>query len=71
MTTIWATFMSVQAFQTLVPHITSLAKGHAAAIALRELLDTVQRGRRCRRRIDGASPETCEGDIDVRQVRKD
>lgn len=69
-TTIWATFMSVQAFQNLVPHITFLAKGHAAAMALRELVDTVNRGRRSRRRIDGVSPETCDGGIEVCHVRE-
>lgn len=63
--------MSVHAFQTLVPHITSLAKGHAAAMALRELLDTVHRGPRSHRRLDGVSPGTCEGGIEVCQVCND
>ena len=67
-TTFWAAMMAVQAFQDLLPHVIVLAKGQAAAIALRGVLDTVKRGRRFVKKVDGLSPQFCEGDIEVRDV---
>lgn len=62
--------MSMNAFQGVMPHISVLAKGHAAALALHQLIESVDRGERHRILVaDGLRPELCEGHIDMHQVR--
>jgi hypothetical protein len=54
----------------VIPHITFLGRAQAAALALRELVDTVHRGTRHQRKTDGFSPETCEGNIELKNVSR-
>jgi hypothetical protein len=69
-TSMWTAFMALNAFQSAGPHILSLAKGHAAAVALRDLVRVVERGQRTSRKVDGVVPKLCEGKIDLHKVGK-
>ena len=60
--------MAVQAFQGLLPQILVLAKARAAALSLRTVIETVNRGRKFDRKIGLLSPQFCDGDIEVRDV---
>lgn len=67
-TSILTAFMAMNAFQTIVPQILILAKAHAAAVALQDLWVTVERGQRFRKRIDGLSPDVCQGLIQFKEA---
>ena len=60
--------MAIQAFQGVLPHILVLAKAQAAAVSLRSVIETVNRGRKFNHRLGLLSPQFCDGDIEVRKV---
>lgn len=60
--------MAVQSFQGILPHVLTLAKAQAAAIILKSVIETVNRGKRFTRTSGVLSPDFCHGDIEVRDV---
>ncbi len=60
--------MAVQAFQGLLPQVLVLAKAQVAAVSLRSIIETVNRGRKFDRRNGLLSPHFCDGDIEIRDV---
>jgi ATP-binding cassette, subfamily B (MDR/TAP), member 1 len=65
-TTAWAAFLAVGALQGVLPSILVIARGHAAALALRELIDAT--GQPLNGLQFGASPQECEGHVEISRV---
>ena len=61
--------MAVQAFQGILPHILVLATAQAAAVALKTIIETVNRGKRFTLQVGLRSPDFCDGYIQLKDVR--
>ena len=68
-TTFWSCLMATKAWEDILPHINVLGKGQAAGIALKAILIKVEKGEKFAKESSDLTPEFCEGDIEVRQVR--
>lgn len=67
-TSMWTAFTSLNAFQSIPTHILAIAKGHAAAVALRDLISVVERGKQSPKILDGSLPEFCRGRVEMHEV---
>jgi len=66
-TTFLAALAAIQSFTSFLPHLVVLEKGRAAGVALKGVLDAVEKGRKVVRRL-GVTPRFCEGEVEVRGV---
>lgn len=69
-TTFWSCLMATRAWEDILPHLNVLGKGRAAAIALKDILDKVEDFGEIAKRAAGITPKFCDGDIEVREVRR-
>ena len=68
MTTFWACMTATQSFEQILPHMIVIEKGKAAGAALKAVVFKMERGRKIVDMRGSQVPETCAGDIDVRNV---
>ena len=69
-TTFWSCLMATRAWEDILPHLNVLEKGRAAAIALNDILDEVEDSGEIAKTATGIAPKFCDGDIEVREVRR-
>ena len=69
-TTFWSCLMATRAWEDILPHLNVLEKGRAAAIALKDILDKVEDCGKIAKAATGITPKFCDGDIEVREVRR-
>lgn len=69
-TTFWSCLMATRAWEDILPHLNVLEKGRAAAIALKDILDKVEDCGKIAKTAIGITPKFCDGDIEVREVRR-
>jgi ATP-binding cassette subfamily B (MDR/TAP) protein 1 len=69
-TTFWSCLMATRAWEDILPHLNVLEKGRAAAIALNDILDKVEDLEKIAKTVTGVTPKFCDGDIEVREVRR-
>ena len=62
--------MATRAWEDILPHLNILEKGRAAAIALKDMLDKVEDCGKIAKTATGITPKFCDGDIEVREVRR-
>lgn len=68
LTTFYASLAALQAVQAFVPFYLVLAKGTAAAQALRSIAHHIEDGRRIYPMMGGYIPRGCIGDVEMRNV---
>ena len=69
-TTFWSCLMATRAWEDILPHLNVLEKGRAAAIALKDILDKAEDCGKIAKTATGITPKFCDGDIEVREVRR-
>lgn len=62
--------MATRAWEDILPHLNVLGKGRAAATALKDILDKVEDFGEIAKTAAGITPKFCDGDIEVREVRR-
>ncbi|KIW71943.1 hypothetical protein PV04_00169 [Phialophora macrospora] len=67
-TTFWGCLIAAKAFEDMLPHGVIIQKSQVSAAALQAILYKVGQGELEPRRVDGLSPQFCEGDIEMREV---
>lgn len=67
-TTFWACLIAAKGFEDMLPHILVLHHGQNAARALLSVLVIISRGRTQIFKVDGLSPQFCEGSIEMQSV---
>ena len=68
LTAFWACLMATQTVEQILPQFLVLERGRAAAATLLTTLDRMQSGKMVTRIMGGHVPESCEGDIEVKDV---
>lgn len=68
-TTFWACLQSTQAIEDILPHIIVLEKGRASGSALQQLVEKINRHNLMGDTTKKVSPQFCEGDIRIKNVR--
>ena len=69
LTAFWACLMAAQAVEQILPQMIVLEKGKAAGATLKAALVQLERGRKVIKIVGGITPRTCEGEIEMRNVR--
>lgn len=69
LTAFWACLMATQTIEQLLPQIIVLEKGRAAGATLKTTIVHIEDRRKTVRTAAGKTPEFCDGDIVVRNVR--
>jgi ATP-binding cassette subfamily B (MDR/TAP) protein 1 len=69
-TTFWSCLMATRAWEDVLPHLNVLEKGRAAAIALKHITDKAEDCGEIAQAATGITPKYCDGDIEVREVRR-
>jgi hypothetical protein len=67
-TTFWACLIATKAFEDILPHGIVLQKSQLSATALKAVMRKVSKGKRETWKVDGLSPQFCEGAIEMREV---
>ncbi|KIW94749.1 uncharacterized protein Z519_04726 [Cladophialophora bantiana CBS 173.52] len=67
-TTFWACLIATKAFEDMLPHCIVLQRSQSSAVALKAVMDKVMNGKTHSRKVDGLSPQYCEGDIEIQGV---
>jgi ATP-binding cassette subfamily B (MDR/TAP) protein 1 len=70
LTAFWACLMATQAIEQILPQMIVLEKGRAAGATLKAILAQMGRGCNVVRMSGGLTPAYCDGDIEVRNVRR-
>ena len=70
LSTFWCCGTASRGFNDVLSQMLVLEKGRASAIALRNLLHRVRRGKKLARQYNGQTPRTVRGEIDFRDVRR-
>ena len=68
LTAFWACLMATQTIEQILPQMLVLEKGRASAATLKAMLTHMESGRKITSMKAGATPQYCEGDIEVRNV---
>jgi hypothetical protein len=68
-TTFWSCLIAAKSFEDILPHWVILAKGRAAASALRSILSNMATVKALGEGVEGLVPQFCDGDIKLRGVR--
>lgn len=68
MTTFWSCLMATQSLELILPQMMLLEKGRAAGAGLRALLVKVEKGRGVFKMKGGRVPDTCDGEIEIKDV---
>jgi len=67
-TTFWGCLIAAKSFEDILPHSVVLRQGQTAGQALASVLDTISKGKLQICKMDGLSPQFCEGSIEMYSV---
>ncbi|KAI9825890.1 MAG: hypothetical protein M1832_000831 [Thelocarpon impressellum] len=68
LTTFWAALMATQSIEKILPQMIVLEKGRAAGATLKAIVARVEKGRKIRKMAGNRVQDSCQGDIDMRDV---
>lgn len=68
LTAFWSCLMATQTVEQILPQFLVLERGRAAAVTLLVTMDRMKCGKRMMRNMGGNNPQSCEGDIEVKDV---
>jgi len=71
LTTFWGCLMATRSVEQILPQMIILEKGRAAGASLMAILQQVNKGKNVAKMIGRKTPQFCDGDIEVRDVRED